>query len=407
LLSKNKEKSTLLILTDAFSKAYFSTKETPFLHDISRDGIVTHVKPLFAFKGIETTIFTGLWPKDHNVWTEFCFADELIDKKGRLFQAVTAAADLLPNDMLNSRARYVLGRYIFHFPHSTPSLIPAASLPYFFPSQEKQITEPGALGNINTIFDVFRKERIKYEFIEPGICGDWGVLSKVKKLIKQGHKTRFWYLKFNILDHVGHKFGPSPILFKESMKKIDTYIKDVVALLQRKNPNLNILILADHGMSKVYKTVNLFKELKQLNSRMYTDYLVFLDSTIARFCFLTKKAEKEICEHLYQIEEGHIITNSEKQLLQMPSDLKYGEVIFAIDEGCILHPCFFHSRTRVNGMHGYAYTKTDEALPIMIMNNQISQYHQPNVKYTYRDIARLITDSLLSDSSSEFSIFSR
>jgi hypothetical protein len=91
----------------------------------------------------------------------------------------------------------------------------------------------------------------------------------------------------------------------------------------------------------------------------------------------------------------------------MPSDLKYGEVIFAIDEGCILHPCFFHSRTRVNGMHGYAYTKTDKALPIMIMNDQISQYHQPNVKYTYRDIARLITDYLFSDSSSELSIFSR
>ena len=155
MLSSHKENPTLLILTDAFSKAYFSKKETPFLYELSRDGIVTHVEPLFAFKGIETTIFTGLWPKDHNVWTEFCFADGRIDKKRRLLKAVTAAVDLLPNDTLNSRARYVLGRYIFHFPHSTPSLIPAASLPYFYPSQEKQITNPGALGNINTIFDIF------------------------------------------------------------------------------------------------------------------------------------------------------------------------------------------------------------------------------------------------------------
>jgi len=400
LLSNHKETTTLLILADAFSKAYFSKKETPFLYDLSRDGIVTHVEPLFAFKGIETTIFTGLWPKDHNVWTEFCFADGRIDKKRGLLKAVTAAADLMPNDMLNSRARYGLERYIFHFPHSTPSLIPAASLPYFYQSQEKQITEPGALGNINTIFDIFRKEKIKYVFIEPGICGDWGVISKAKKLIKLRHKTRFWYLKFNILDHVGHKFGPSPILFRESLKKIDRYIEEVVALFQRKNTNLNILILADHGMSKVHKTLNILKELRQLKSRMYTDYVVFLDSTIARFRFFTKKAEKEICEHLYQIKDGHIITNSEKQLLKMPSDLKYGEVIFAIDEGCILHPCFFHSRTRVNGMHGYAYPKTNEALPIIIMNDQFAQEHQTNVKYTYRDISRLIINSLLPDSPS-------
>ena len=406
MLSKYEQKNTLLILADAFSTTYFSQKHTPFLYELSRNGIVTSIEPLFAFKGIETTIFTGLWPKDHNIWTEFCFADNPTVKKMDLCKAVTAAVDLLPNDLLNSRLRYVLERYVFQSPHNTPSLIPAASLSYFCPSQERGITEPRTLGNINTIFDIFRKEKIKYVFIEPGICGDWGVLSKAKKLIKQRHKTRFWYLKFNILDHVGHKFGPSPILFRESLKKIDRYIEEVVALFQRKNPNLNILILADHGMSKVHKTVNILKELRQLKSRMYTDYVVFLDSTIARFRFFTKKAEKEICEHLYQIKDGHIITNSEKQLLKMPSDLKYGEVIFAIDEGCILHPCFFHSRTRVNGMHGYAYPKTDEALPIIIMNDQFAQEHQTNVKYTYRDISRLIINSLLPDSLGELSILS-
>ena len=35
-------------------------------------GISTSLIPLFAFRGIETTMFTGVWPEVHGIWTENC-----------------------------------------------------------------------------------------------------------------------------------------------------------------------------------------------------------------------------------------------------------------------------------------------------------------------------------------------
>jgi predicted AlkP superfamily pyrophosphatase or phosphodiesterase len=404
LLSKYAKKTTLVILLDAFSKTYFSKKYMPFLYDLSRDGVLTHIEPLFAFKGIETTIFTGVWPSVHNVWTEFCFADSQIgSKKDVLVRKIIEAIDLLPNDESKAKLRYAIEKYIFQKAHRTPSLIPAVATAYFQPSQRKEITEPGAVGKIRTIFDVFRKKGIRFVFIEPWIWGDAGVLRKAKKLIKQEHNFNFWYLKFNQLDHLGHKIGPTPFAFKEQLLKIDRYVKEIVTLLQRKTPNLNVLVLADHGMSKVRKTENILESLNHQKSEMYKDYVAFVDSTVIRFWFFTKKARQEICEHLRQIKCGHILTDSEKNLLKMPLDIKYGETIFVVDEGYVLHPCFFHSKSLVNGMHGYAYPKTPEALPIIILNDEIAKNFQISERVTYTDIAQVILQSLLPDFSTSIS----
>jgi len=314
-----------------------------------------------------------------------------------LVRKIIEAIDLLPNDESKAKLRYAIENYVFQKPHKTPSLIPAAAMAYFQSSQRKEITEPGAVGEIKTIFDVFRKKGVRFVFIEPWIWSDAGVLRKAKKLIKQGYWFDFWYLKFNHLDHLGHKFGPSPFAFKEQLKKIDTYVKEIVTLLQRKNPNLNVLVLADHGMSKVRKTVNILEGFSQLKSGMYKDYVAFADSTMVRFWFFTKEAKQEICEHLRQIKCGHILTRSEEKLLKIPLDQKYGEKIYVLDEGHIVHPCFFHSSSSLNGMHGYAYSKTPDALPIIIMNDKIAENFQISKQLIYTDIAQLILHSLLPD----------
>lgn len=388
-----------MILLDAFSKTYFSKKNTPFLYDLSRDGIFTHIEPLFAFKGIETTMFTGVWPCVHNVWTEFCFSKYQIDKKKDILSTkIRKAIDLLPTDKSRAMSKYALERYVFQKPHATPNLIPATAMAYFQQSQRIEITKPGAVGNTQTIFDVFRNEGIRFVFIEPWILGDWGVSYKAKNLIKQKRNFDFWYLKINQLDHLGHEFGPSSFEFREQLNKIDKNVEEIVTLLQQENPNLNILVLADHGMSKVYNTIDILQDLSQLKSRMYTDYVAFVDSTMIRFWFFTKLAKQEICELLKQIKCGHILTDLEKNLLKVPLDLKYGEIIYVVDEGNIIHPCFFHSRSFVKGMHGYAYSKTPDAFPILLMNNEIAQSvrnFQPNKQFNYAQIAQLIIRSLI------------
>jgi hypothetical protein len=396
LSSKTAKKTTLVMLLDAFSKTYLSEEDTPFLYDMSRDGIVTHIEPLFAFKGIETSIFTGVWPSVHNVWTEFCFSDNQIERKNEvLFRKAIETIDLLPLGEAKSKCRYVVERFIFKKAHKTPHLIPPAAMKYFQPSQHKDITEPGAVGEIKTVFDVFRENGVQYFFTEPWIRGDAGVLRKAKKLLKQEHYFDFWYLKLNHLDHMGHKFGPSPSIFSQQLTKIDAYVKEMVTLLQKKNPHLNVLLFADHGMSEVSNGVNILAELSQLKPKMYKDYVPFADSTMVRFWFFTEEAKQEICEHLRQIKYGHVLSPAEKKHLKIPLDPKYGETIYAVDEGYVVHPCFFRSSSIAKGMHGYAYPKTPASLPIIIMNDAMAENCQISKQLTYADIAQLILHSLL------------
>jgi len=193
---------------------------------------------------------------------------------------------------------------------------------------------------------------------------------------------------------LGHKFGPEPSTFKDQLNKIDRYVEQVVTLLQKKMHRLKVLVLADHGMSKVRETVNILEDLHQLRSQLYEDYVIFADSTMLRFWFFTKKAVCEISDFLQEFRCGHILSTAEKKLLKIPLDPKYGEIIYAVDEGYLIHPSFFHSRSEVKGMHGYAYPKTSEAFPILIMNDEMAKAHPTNEKVKYIDISHLALRSL-------------
>jgi hypothetical protein len=362
---------------------------------LSQDGTLLDLKPLFAYKGIETTIFTGVCPNVHNVWTEFCLEDKSISRKNfSLLSKMIKPTDLLPNDKSKIILRYAIERFLFQRPYNTPNLIPAAGMPYFIPSQQKRITEPRVLGNIKTLFDFLREKRLPFVFMEPSIWGDMEVYRKAKKLIEQNRRFHFWYLKFNHLDHLGHKLGPSPYTFKDQLTKIDSFAEEIITLLQKKDPKLKVLVLADHGMSEVRASIDILGRLEQLNSQIYKDYLTFADSTMIRFWFFNKKAQQEISAYLEHLKGGHILTNSEKELLKIPLDPKYGETIYVLDEGYIVHPCFFHSKSVIKGMHGYAYTKTPEASPILIMNDLITEFLDINKKFTYADLFKLILHSL-------------
>jgi len=80
--------------------------------------------------------------------------------------------------------------------------------------------------------------------------------------------------------------------------------------------------------------------------------------------------------------------------LRIPLNQEYGEIIYVVDEGYLIHPSFFHSRSEVKGMHGYAYPKTPEALPILIMNDEMTKTFPINKKYKYIDIPHIVLRSL-------------
>jgi hypothetical protein len=91
---------------------------------------------------------------------------------------------------------------------------------------------------------------------------------------------------------------------------------------------------------------------------------------------------------------GHVLSDEEKKSLHIPEDPQYGELFFVLDEGFVNHPSFFNQKSEAKGMHGYAYSKTPESRPILIMNGIETGKNSIDAEINYVDISHFILHSL-------------
>ncbi len=387
---------TLMMLIDAFSITYLNEEYTPLTYSIAKEGVVSSLKPLFAFRGIETTLFTGRWPDEHGIFAEMRYkTDSRISDI--LFEAVIRLIDLTHHDKIMKLSR-VGGEFIFRGTRSSlsPNLIPAPALKYFLGSQQRLIYDLNG-AKIPTIFDRLRENNIRFVYLTPSIInGDKGIVDRIEKMSRDDG-IQFWYAKFTGFDREGHVHGPEPSMFKDKIALTELYIEKIIDMIGGID-NINLLIIADHGMSRVYKYIDMLEGLKSINGiSIYKDYIPFLDSTLARFWFLNNNARNKIVEYLNALDFGHIVTEKERNDLRIPSDrAQIGDLMFVIDEGYAIYPDFWSGTRKVKGMHGYAYSITKESLPILVANKNMLRYYRDIPKY-FVDIADGIIRSLISD----------
>ena len=70
------EKLCLVIWLDAFRIDYLDEAKTPFIYKLSKQGLTCLYQPLLSFEGLGASIFRGVIPLKHGVWTEFCYSPE-------------------------------------------------------------------------------------------------------------------------------------------------------------------------------------------------------------------------------------------------------------------------------------------------------------------------------------------
>ena len=112
-------------------------------------------------------------------------------------------------------------------------------------------------------------------------------------------------------------------------------------------------VFGDHGMAQIHAHADLLQDLGGIKAEMPRDYVVFLDSTMARFWFADESARREITDRLAARSDGRFLTPEE--LLSLGADFpdhRYGEEIFLIDPGVLILPSYMGS-SPLQGMHGY------------------------------------------------------
>ena len=372
-----------MVLIDALADTYISRDHTPFLHSFLEKGKYSTIEPMFAYRGIEATIFTGFKPNSHKVWTEYCLNEpEKENIKSYIINESIILCDKIPASIFNRVLRYVFKK----------SMIPSSMIKYFKNSQ-LAITDPNVLP-FPTLFDVLRNNNRSFYFLIPSASKKDKEIFKItyKSLETENHD--FWFIKFGMLDSFGHLYGPNPEKLKNILKDIDGYIQNLYIKFKQKYTCGTFLIVSDHGMNEVKSVVNPNDFFNDLNFIIPKDYLYFVDSTMLRLWFFNETAKSRIIERLLNVNAGTILRDNELKFLGIDKvGHKYGEVIFALKEKYVFSPDFFRSNNPPNGMHGY-YFETSKPILIFIHSTNIKK----NRKVQFSDLMPTILELLNLDS---------
>ena len=375
-----------MIWLDGLSSRYVTREGMPFVFELARSGLATTLEPLFAFAGIGVSTFTGTPISTHGIWCDFVLRESR--RLPPLFKWWLRLCDLLPHDLMNQYARYLVGR-IFRLNPGTPNLIPVELVDFFEVREGRRLTDEEPLPGVVTLFDQLRRHGAKllvlgfYESL-----GERQLITRARRAL--GEDYRFILVRLASLDRLGHRYGPESGEVARRLGEIDQMVQ---ALVEASPRGVHFVFYSDHGMSPVRGHVDLMGLLGRLAGRVPQDYVFFLNSTVANFWFSTGAARKRVAEELGRIEPGIILDGAKLEKLGLSRiGAEYGELLFALKEGYVFFPDFFRRRQPPKGMHGYAFPSYDK--PPFILYTPGVSYGSPPSPARFIDVMPTILDLL-------------
>jgi hypothetical protein len=388
-----------LILVDALAAAYVSHATLPTLYEFSDGGTAGPLENIYAYRGIEATLFSGRYPSEHGVWGEFCPANRTRPEKlsERLGRGMIQLGDMLPSDRLRLNVRYVVSRLQRgNDLLPTSNLIPARLLPRFDSSLERAAWDPRSLGAIPTLFDELRACGKSFEtLVYPEVMHDHQLAGMLRARIAQRALPDFWYIKFSALDALGHRYGPDLAQLGPALEALDSQIAELIEILRSAYAAepIDIVVLSDHGMSQVEQAIDVRPILKRIERMAAGELLYFLDSTTIRIW----SASPSVCEAaagmLADVPGLRVLGSDDRRALRIPDDSATGDVLAACDEGLVIFPDFFRKQSAPLGMHGYATVNTAAGMPYAAVGAPLVAL-LPRTRLTHTDIWAAISERL-------------
>jgi predicted AlkP superfamily pyrophosphatase or phosphodiesterase len=372
----------IFLLLDAFRHDYINAIDTPFLYQGTKRGV--YGKKLRSTTGFtqRTAIFTGSKGSETGAFTMFNFdADnspfKFLEQDGRWrrMRATAAIETRLPSipglrrvkrllreahDRRDQAYRSWIQTESKKFAsHASPAHIPFEVLPLLGVSEDhRPIHQAGAYPD-ETIFDKLYDKQIAYKFfMYPAVNGED---EKVLKMLLEeaGSSTGMLLGQFSDSDALVHQCGPSAWKRREVTGEIDRKLREIAA---HYGSETTWVIIGDHGMTDVVEEINVTAEIglfaKKHDVRPGKDFVMFLDSTMARFRWLSEKGRRFL-EQVPEISvlqaKGNFVDDNMAAQYSIPiRDRKYGDLIWWANIGVLVFPDYFHDRfTRNKGMHGY------------------------------------------------------
>lgn len=356
-------KNTIVyIILDAFRWDYINEVDTPTIYNMSENGI--HAEKLISSAGFtqRSAMFTGTFADKTGNFTMFSYdpanSPFRFIKPFRYFLKLLDDYKLI-SSVLRHRIIYPLTKK--YASHAPTAWIPFEVLHLIGVTEDvKPIYEPNAFG-VESIFDIMHSENIKFEYLMFPVINGQDETALEETLKRTEKEADIYLLQFSNSDELCHKYGSESKKRHDITAEMDHKISLIQKRFEKYYDKVTFVLVGDHGMMDTSEIVDVQKIINshanKQGLRHGKDYLLFLDSTIARFWFFKDRAEKIIKQILNSSEllnKGFIITNNIANKYRIPvPNRRYGDLIWWANPGILIYPDYFHKFEKYNAMHGY------------------------------------------------------
>ncbi len=358
--------ATVFIIMDAGRADYVRPETMPFLHGLLSQGVTGQFEspPGFAQR---TVLFSGRYPDTSGNFSQFVFDPKRSPFKwvkmlGPAKGLVKPRKALFPlRKGIQAITKWKTGAF-----HTDPAWIPPKFLPYFAMCEDmKPMYEPGALG-APSIFDLCRKAGLKFRYLAHPVSGDDDEIHQILvRELREKKPYDLYVAQFSVTDERGHQDGPfSDKMQKGHLPALDQKLASIHAALSANYDTWDFFVCGDHGMGPVEREVDVLEALKKADAVPAKDYVVFINSTLAVFWYLTEHGRRAVERVLPGIPGTHVVTEAERRRRRIPVERRWGDRMLAAEPGVMFWPDYFHVQdSTIVGMHGYL-DKRDETYGI-------------------------------------------
>ena len=338
----------ILYFADAFAWRY--AEETRYMA-----GWWDERRPLTTILGYSSTILpcliSGRTPAETGIWTEYYRADR---PQGRMARLVVGSRLLL--------TPVNLGRLVL-FRVARKSGLPAAhklriplQLAHHFARHDMDYRRfPPVRLPVPTIDELCAGHGLRFGFrYLPHGFDDAAELARLERELP-GKDVLFYYDP-RIVGHGLHA-GADVVRLRPDLDRVERFLRAAAGLAAAGGGETHVLLFSDHGMTDVERTYDIFGALARL--RLGRDYLVFVDSTFARFWYADDQVRDRIRAACAAAPAGFLDGGERRRYgIDFPDD-RYGQDILVADEGVVFHPSYISPsglRTRHypdRATHGY------------------------------------------------------
>jgi hypothetical protein len=335
----------ILYFADAFAWRY--VEETDWM-----EGWWDERRPLTTILGYSSTILpclvSGRMPVETGIWTEYYRQDR---PQGRLARLVVGSRVLLTPVNLARLVAFRVARKA-GMPAAHRLRIPLQLAHYFARHDMDYRRFPPVELPVPTIGELCAERGLRFGFryLAHGF-DDAAELARLERELPD--KDVLFFYDPSIDGH-GHHAGADVVALRPDLDRVERFLRRATELA---GDEVHVLLFSDHGMTNVDRTYDIFRALAPF--RLGRDYLVFVDSTFARFWYADAMVREGIHEAVADAPAAFLDEAERRRYgIDFPDD-RYGQEILVVDEGVVFHPSYISPsglRTRHypdRATHGY------------------------------------------------------